>query len=1170
MSTNGIITIHRYRHVLGIIVFLLIARHLFWILTFGVLPLIGFFLFTTLATTLPDINRPVEKHLKRAHTPETNSFSSINEPIFEKSSKISKELENIIDLILRDFINSWFTRIDPNEDSSFPKAIRCLLRLAVINLQKRVATEDTLENLILKLLPLFTKYVNTYCDARESILNDPTSQKALQNNFEFQLAVEFNKNYKLHKAIPLRSNELDNDIGKYLNGLSQQLLSEIIDENELKSPFVSILLREIMDSCIFNPLVSKFTDPDTWNLIMISIGEKKMKERTQVKQIRRILTKELQGHSTSNSPTNARVNLTNIKLDLKPSFTGEQFEMFLKELSSMNSITELRANKFILMTKLVELRKNIDNSQIDCKYKDRLLLSLKLVQSKLLHNDMINNREANKNDNIAKQLYTFLSDEENILDEFESFIRAISFDFVSSDKLCLNEFKKYLYTCPDKKGITLLKYWEIVESSKNPLEDVSSNEILLETTFVSSTEIRSIYSELFQDVDLQIMKTLDKGLVSNVLLFLSTSNNGDEQALVLARRSLLLLQKEAERVLQSEFFEKFKESKVFLQMISSNDFTKTDIYTKFFTSEKALDPMTPNTHTTNDTFDSVRILTNPDLNEALEKIVNAPSLEETDRIHGNEGHNGKAVKNTLKNEKSIFEAEIQTNRTESFNELELLNSEFNVENSEIVDNPEHGFNIRKLQKMKRKFSTISDKIAQLTISIEEIEKELELLNYLVLKAELTNNQNQLKLLRKSQKALLRELKNEELLQQQCLIKKDANALYRQTKVFIKSFYLEHRTNINNLGETAYYLIDIEHCYNGHTTTWETGRRYNEFFKLNEYLKKYYRSQVKFLQKNEMFPSKIPMSFKYHINPYLLYEERQHKLEMYLRALLNIPEICQDSVFRAFVIDKAMVDIYGMDQLNQSTNDNSTSNSSTHSIPTMKNLNTSSMSSIASNSSSGSQVALYDQVHSNPPADQNNQINVEDLEDGENYKNDEFHPFQNDPMIRHESKPIVKSICNLFISVFQLNRNNSNSNWLRGKAISTVLQQLLGSTIEKYIKINIEEIRSEEGIYEMLGLLKKSLWGVNGSITKRKTEPIRPIRTPGEKTRTRCDSQVVLQSLFIELCGKVVGLSNSRDAAIRVHGMLQNRYLSCSMILEMLDIFFLDVIIKENTTEAYHD
>ena len=214
-------------------------------------------------------------------------------------------------------------------------------------------------------------------------------------------------------------------------------------------------------------------------------------------------------------------------------------------------------------------------------------------------------------------------------------------------------------------------------------------------------------------------------------------------------------------------------------------------------------------------------------------------------------------------------------------------------------------NISQEQYFDRSFKLVNTKeeIAKLTISIDQIFQELELLKHLTLKAELTNNQSQLMLLKKSERSLTRDLKGRELLKQQYLVQENVNSLFGKTQICIPSYFIDNHTL--NLREIAYYIINVRHKYNDQVTTWEIPRRYNEFFMLHCYLKKNYKSLMKNLdEENDIFPAKVNMSLKYHISSTFLYEERKKMLESYLKLLLDISEICRDDIFRMFLTSSA--------------------------------------------------------------------------------------------------------------------------------------------------------------------------------------------------------------------------------------------------------------------------
>jgi sorting nexin-25 len=133
----------------------------------------------------------------------------------------------------------------------------------------------------------------------------------------------------------------------------------------------------------------------------------------------------------------------------------------------------------------------------------------------------------------------------------------------------------------------------------------------------------------------------------------------------------------------------------------------------------------------------------------------------------------------------------------------------------------------------------------------------------------------------------------------------------------------------------------------------------------------------------------------------------------------------------------------------------------------------------------------------------------------------------------ELEPFVKPICDLFLEIFELNREN---NWLRGRAVVIVLQQLLGGTIERKVRENAKAYLSDEGVAKYLNLVIDTMWP--GGVQKPPGVP----RTPAEKSKSRQEAGVVLASLIPELVGSVVGRGNAQAAARRLLAMINNQRL----------------------------
>lgn len=1051
--------------------------------------------------------------------------------LLAKHPEISRQIEVITDLLIRDFIMSWFQNINEDAASAFPQTLRAVILQSVCKIQGIIVKMDEANLIILKLLPLFTKHFKAFCSSRDTVLSDLSFQKHDMSNIDLQIAVEFNKNYKIHKALSLRASCLKRDVERHVSGSMEALLPYIIDAKELSSSYVSILLREVLSACIVTPLIMKFSDADQWNSMLISISEKILEEQSQVYEIRRILSKEVEEQDTTIMSEGENNHNVDAKLDLNPTCSGKQFENYLRQISQLNSVPSLQAARYSLLTKLLQLREETHMSKDLLEYKKKLTLSLNLIQTRLKYIDSRNCETK------VRKRHPFdmeFSNAEKTVDEFGALLDVIKLEDILEEQACLIHFEGYLKRSSNETGIFYLNYWKLVEKMKNPLEDATTEDLTVNYSNSEVSDLRHTAGTFFKGAQLEHMKSLDAGLVNNIILFITSSVSNEAHTYILARRSMLLLQNEAQKALEKNFFAEFKKSKFFLNMISDPEFAFTNVYSGLIALPKSGE--NKSSSKAHNHLNSVRIFTNPDIDDALDNILNG-SKESRKRslsqrqtrsvLFGDENSANVLFKD------SIF-AEDENN--DPLDAISLNNSDddfsdaLSSTNRIDIDVYDNEFDNRKCA-----FANLKEDIAKLTISVDQTEKELELLNHLILKAELTNNQNQLRLLKKSQRALLRDLENKDLLKQQYMVQENANSLYKKTKICIQSYVVDSHLESNR--EVIYYLINIDHIYNGQITSWEIPRRFSEFYRLNVDLKKKYKHLVKHLQKKDIFPEKVKMALKYHVSKSLLYEERKSKLERYLRELLAIPEVCQDDMFRKFLTDPSPFIVSS-----NSADEQQQKNALDSSIPSL-----------------GSSADLSNKKNSSMDF-QTRQIDAK-YEDELSFYEDERNFYSNNENgFNPEDKSFVKAICDFFISIFSLNKTNSG--WLRGRAIITVLQQLLGSAIEKYIKDSVKRLRSDSQICDILLSLKNMLWSPEG-ILERKDHSSVPPRTEGEMKRTQADSQMILQCLFTEVCGKVVGLRNAREAAINIHGMVQNPYLNASLLLEVLDLILNEILICEN-------
>lgn len=1042
-----------------------------------------------------------------------NSEFAINHP------DVVKEFEDISELLIRDFITSWFQRIDAEGASGFQQTVKNTILGSVAKLDVLLERVDATGLLILKLMPLFTKHFEAFRSAREAVQDDKSLPTTIQNT-ELQLVVEYNKQRKLHHCLSLRPSSLHRDVEVYMTAKTEKLMPLLIDERELSSPFVSTLLRDILATCVLKPLVMKLSDSDFWNLTLISISDKVLEEQDQVSQVRRFLSREVE---VQNNDQGNEVNLnsvTHVEQELRPGMTGAQFELYLRQISQLTSIENLQKERFLVIAKLLSLRNNKSPLK-SSNYEKRLLLSLNLLQTRL--------RSVDPRGSSAKhhQHPMNLTDAMKNVDEFEDFLQTVKLIDILQEPKCLIYFEKFLTMKLYRRGICYLNFWKMTESMRNPLED-AHEDIIVTISPWEITQLKETASNFFKNEQLDFMRILDPGLVTNILLFIKDSGGNASRTFPLARRSILLLQSEAQRALNVGFFEEFKMSNIFLDMLASGDFAGTELYARIAAGSQSREASS--TARTRDCLSTIRVFSNPGIDNAIENILNRNPSERRRSYSQAQHHDTRdrplEVSDIKPYNDTLFEDEDEDEDANSVRHHNMADDD--ISDSETSVNELNGHSLAK-------FTDLKDKIAQLTVSVDQIEKQLELLGHLILKAELTNNQKQLKLLRKSQRALIGDVDNKELLKQQLIVCQNANSLYRKTKVAIKSYFVD--TSRKDEGGVIYYLISVEHINNGQVATWAVPRRFSEFYRLHSYMKVKYKNSLKNLNHKESFPKKVKLSLSLNTTRTLLCRERKVKLERYIRDLLRVPEICQDDLLRKFLTDSTTF--------------------SESSIATAL------IKSKESRESSSAEGSLYSSASENGlvrPSASSVPLGLEVSDE-----NDEEFSFLEDGRSSigsneqsDQDRPFLKEICDTFISVFLLNK--SNSGWLRGRAIVTVLQQLMGNAIERYIMDAMTKLTSESRICGILAALKDKLWENNATQSRRsKTQ-----RLPGEIQKTKTESQLLFKCLFIEVCGKVVGLKNAQEAASQLHEMVQNSYLTTSL---MLDIF--DTICEELTASSKH-
>jgi sorting nexin-25 len=319
-------------------------------------------------------------------------------------------------------------------------------------------------------------------------------------------------------------------------------------------------------------------------------------------------------------------------------------------------------------------------------------------------------------------------------------------------------------------------------------------------------------------------------------------------------------------------------------------------------------------------------------------------------------------------------------------------------------------------------------------------------------------------------------------------------------------------------------------------SWVVARRYSAFHDLHKRLKARYPA-VKHLE----FPRRqMPML---NLQRDFL-ERRRIQLERYLKTLLENPAICRSRELRAFLSQQQL-----LPHATGAANDAAVEkdfvtriyNSVTDgmeeflgNVPVLDQLSVAGQNLISAATSQLS-MATATQAAANKDV-----LDVAQSAEAEA----ELAKYAAAASISGVDEPFVKPLCDLFLEVFELNRQ---SNWLRGRAVVFVLQQLLGGTVERRVRDTLAA-----SIFSPPAFTKTLDWALNivwpGGGPRFTPKP----RTAQEKEKSRKEASYVLAGLIPELVGSVVGRQNATGAARRLLAMVNNERVFGDLIWRCVD------------------
>lgn len=1125
------------------------------------------------------------------------------------STHVSTALGEIIDLALRDFVTSWYKSISPTP--CFVNEIDKNIRQAILVLEQRLAIEDIVGTIVGRIVPIITDHMHEF-DNAERIVRSRALNQAIPESEEVNLATAARyKDGKLHPAASLRYSDTKSPQQEHIRKALLRVLPHLLDESMVRSRVVLVLVKGIVACAVVYPAMQALSDPDTWNQIVEAYGRTALQDRKNVKRMRAALDE----HTSANIRKQLPVEIPR----LKPHDSERAFERFVRAIRKTKTLADARRfrsqivsqlareqevesqdaiylrrlemGKRVLDQKIAKITRNQDNAgevladepepEALKKPSNWTIADIMQTAAGLSYFMEFMDRQGKM---ILVQFWVVVDGFRNPLeDDFGDEGLMATITWTNTDRLDIAQIAE---TYIMKTALNVPKEWqdavrEFLQAGRqaSPEQYRSARMAILSAQSAVLEELDQKYLPKFRESDLyyKFLASDEAKAVHRV-----RQNNKPSNIDTLSLKSIAARPVRAAAVTKtSSHVQLVKSNDLRRAALSSSDIkglAKTKPKSELTPVRRSLDASTPlfeDDYDTDTLAQSTQSLGNdsnagdfqeePEVIESMEaalcdimaqETATAMSDPESDSLFGvmppptrpslETVRTDSALNDRMKPSLATLGLVNSAGRIGVFQDNDLFGDEEKFAEDEYIDHAEITKNDQdeEIHQAAPGDLGLVEAITALSDDIERLGNQEAVVDSLTRKAELTNNIAELRILAKSKASLQREIRRKELQRQQYIVQESDNSLYGRANIIIESVMVGRDDDGQ---EYAVYVIKIQRLAGGAmpAASWVVAHRYSEFHELHQQLRRRYPSTRTIDFPRRRMVMKLQKQFLHN---------RRVALEAWLKQLLRMPDVCRSREFRAFLSQQAIAQP-------EKNNANATSANAQDMVARLYNSVTDGMDEFLGNMSVLDQLSSAGQNLMSAATVQIDNNGVATSPSNEKSTNDiviepgsmteaeaELRAFED-----KELAPFVKPICDIFLEIFQLNRGN---NWLRGRAVVVVIQQLLGGTVERKIRDAFNALCSPESILKHIETIRSIMWPLvatnNQGSEERKMRTSPAPRTKLQKDQSRRDAALVLSTLLPELASSVVGRSNAQNAAKRLAAVLNNRRLNEHLMYTILD------------------